>query len=47
MSLTSIVSRQNRKIRILVQEQAILEKRVRELEESMILYYGLDKKEDM
>lgn len=34
MSLTSIVSRQNRKIRTLIQELAILEKRVRELEGS-------------
>lgn len=33
MSLTSIVSRQNRKIRVLVQEYAILEKRIRELED--------------
>lgn len=33
MSLTSIVSRQNRKIRTLIQENAILEKRVREIEE--------------
>lgn len=32
MSITSIVSRQNKKIRILIQENAILEKRVRELE---------------
>lgn len=32
LSLTSIASRQNRKIRILTQELAILEKRVRELE---------------
>lgn len=32
MSLTSIVSRQNRKIRTLIQELAILEKRVREVE---------------
>ena len=35
MSLTSIASRQNRKIRILVQESAILEKRIRELEEKL------------
>lgn len=33
LSLTSIASRQNRKIRILTQELAILDKRVRELEE--------------
>ena len=32
MSLTSIVSRQNRKIRVLTQEMGILEKRVRDLE---------------
>ncbi len=32
MTLTSIVSRQNLKIRILVQELSILEKRIRELE---------------
>ena len=32
MSITSIVSRQNKKIRTLIQENAILEKRVRELE---------------
>jgi len=32
MSLTSIVSRQNRKIRILIQENALLDKRIRELE---------------
>ena len=33
MSLTSIVSRQNGKIRSLIQEIGILEKRIRELEE--------------
>lgn len=32
MTLTSIVSRQNMKIRILIQELSTLEKRVRELE---------------
>lgn len=32
MSITSIVSRQNRKIRTLIQEISILEKRIRELE---------------
>lgn len=32
MSITSIVSRQNRKIRTLIQENAILEKRIRDLE---------------
>lgn len=35
MSITSIVSRQNRKLRTLIQESAILEKRIRELEEKM------------
>ena len=34
MTLTSIVSRQNMKIRILIQELSSLEKRVRELEDS-------------
>ena len=34
LSLTSIASRQNRKLRTLTQEMAILDKRVRELEES-------------
>ncbi len=34
LSLTSIASRQNRKIRTLTQELSILDKRVRELEES-------------
>lgn len=33
MSITSIVSRQNRKIRTLIQEIGILEKRIRELEQ--------------
>lgn len=33
MSITSIVSRQNQKIRTLIQEIGILEKRVREMEE--------------
>lgn len=33
LSLTSIVSRQNRKIRTMIEEYAILEKRVRELED--------------
>ena len=32
MSITSIVSRQNRKIRTLIQENALLEKRIRDLE---------------
>ncbi len=35
MSITSIVSRQNRKIRTLIQDNALLEKRVRELEEKL------------
>lgn len=35
LSLTSIASRQNRKIRILTQELAILDKRLRELEASV------------
>lgn len=34
MSITSIVSRQNRKLRTLIQESALLEKRIRELEKS-------------
>lgn len=33
MSLTSIVSRQSAKIRLLIQQLAIMEKRIRELEE--------------
>lgn len=36
LSLTSIASRQNRKIRTLTQELAILDKRVRELEKKDI-----------
>ncbi len=35
MSITSIVSRQSNKIRRLIQENAILEKRVRDIEEIM------------
>lgn len=35
MSLTSIVTRQNRKIRILIQEAAMYEKRIRELEDKI------------
>jgi len=35
MSLTSIVTRQNRKIRILIQQCAVLEKRIRELEDDV------------
>ena len=34
MTLTSIVSRQNMKIKILIQENSMLEKRIRELEQS-------------
>ncbi len=33
MSITSIVSRQNRKIRTLIQENALLEKRIRDMED--------------
>lgn len=33
MTLTSIVSRQNQKIKILIQEMSMLEKRIRELED--------------
>ena len=36
MTLTSIVSRQNMKIRILIQELSTLEKRVRELEKDTV-----------
>lgn len=36
LSLTSIASRQNGKLRLLTQELAILEKRVRELEHNML-----------
>ena len=32
MSITSIVSKQNKKIRTLIQENALLEKRIRDLE---------------
>ena len=37
LSLTSIASRQNRKIRTLTQEMSILDKKVRELEERAVL----------
>lgn len=37
MALTSIASRQNMKIRALVQEIGILDKRIRELEEKDVL----------
>ncbi len=37
LSLTSIASRQNRKIRTLTQEMSILDKKVRELEERVVL----------
>lgn len=37
MALTSIASRQNAKIRSLVQEIGILEKRIRELEENQLI----------
>lgn len=43
LSLTSIASRQNRKIRTLTQELAILDKRVREVESSMKKYTEADK----
>lgn len=36
LSLTSIASRQNGKLRLLTQEMAILEKRVRELEQNTV-----------
>lgn len=36
LSLTSIASRQNRKIRTLTQEMSILDKKVRELEERVV-----------
>lgn len=35
MALTSIVSKQTMKIRVLIQENALLEKRVREIEEDL------------
>ena len=35
MSITSIVSRQNKKIRTLIQENAVLDKRIRELEKTV------------
>ena len=38
MSITSIVSRQNQKIRRLTQENALLEKRIRELEDKVNAY---------
>lgn len=43
MSITSIVSRQNRKIRTLIQDNALLEKRVRELEGKAEKSDGSDK----
>lgn len=43
LSLTSIASRQNRKIRTLTQELAILDKRVREVESSMKKHTEADK----
>jgi len=42
MMLTSIVSRQTMKIKILIQEMSIMDKRIRELEER----YGLTKTEE-
>lgn len=47
LSLTSIASRQNSKLRTLTQELAILEKRIREMEQSiMALKAAEDKKEE-
>ncbi|MBP3476268.1 MAG: DUF2304 domain-containing protein [Lachnospiraceae bacterium] len=43
LSLTSIASRQNRKIRTLTQELAILDKRLRELETVVGEYKGADR----
>ena len=43
LSLTSIASRQNRKIRTLTQELAILDKRLREMESSMKEYTEADR----
>lgn len=40
LSLTSIASRQNRKIRTLIQELSILDKKVRELEEKAVTEDG-------
>lgn len=45
MSLTSIVSKQNNKIRVLVQNNAILEKRIRELEKQEGKKNELEKQE--
>lgn len=43
LSLTSIVSRQNRKVRTLIQELAILDKRLRELEAAVEEKEGTDR----
>ena len=43
LSLTSIASRQNRKIRTLTQELAILDERLREVESSMKEYTEADR----
>lgn len=43
LSLTSIVSRQNRKVRTLIQELAILDKRLRELETAVEEKEGTDR----
>lgn len=40
LSLTSIASRQNRKLRTLTQELAIIDKRVRDLEKESAAFYG-------
>lgn len=45
LSLTSIASRQNRKIRTLTQEMSILDKKVRELEERAVLA-DVDRKDE-
>lgn len=46
LSLTSIVSRQNRKVRTLIQELAILDKRLRELEIAVEEKEGTDSKQN-
>lgn len=46
LSLTSIASRQNGKLRKLTQEMAILDKRVRQLEQDMTAAGGREHKEE-
>lgn len=46
MALTSIVSRQNRKIRTLVQEMGILDKRIRELEQGSAMPESVGRNQD-